>query len=92
MKFALIQFGYAILGVGDSPEAARADAIANNGDENGRLADAVVRRNMAAVRFNHVDGDLVIVPCTDGLAAAVVVDADVCWEENPHGICLESEL
>ena len=59
----LIQLGYATYGEGETAEAARTDARQWVDAENvAALDDVPVRVSAGAVRSNHVDGDMVIVP------------------------------
>ncbi len=66
-SYAVYQIGYAIFGVGATPDAARADASQwMAGGEEAAAAVPMYRRGEA------IDGDVVIVPCSDALASQVM--------------------
>ena len=66
-SYAVYQIGYAIFGVGATPDAARADAAQwLVGGEEAAAAVPMYRRGEA------IDGDVVIVPCSDALASQVM--------------------
>ena len=90
--YALIQNGYTVFGTGSTVEDARKDAAQwlEGGEE--AAAEAKSFSSMSAMRMSSTDGDLVIVPCTEALAAHVQeFGGDVTWGELNGALCLESE-
>lgn len=88
--FALIQTGQCVFGVGETAEAARADAV--EWVDGGDISNVPVFRNLGALRTQTVVGDLAIVPCTAAFAARVRENGTQVWDETNEGICLPSEL
>lgn len=86
-NFAVYQIGYCIFGVGATPEAARADAAQwLDGGEEAAAAVPMYRRGEA------VDGDVVIVPCTDALAQQVMAQGGADgFMEMDGGLCTVEE-
>lgn len=86
-SYAVYQIGYCIFGVGETPDAARSDA-AQWMDGGAAAADAVPMYR----RGEAVDGDVVIVPCTDALAAQVMAQGGADgFLEMGGGLCTTEE-
>lgn len=87
--FALIQSGYAIFGVGETVEDARADAAQWLDGGTDAASEAAVERGLHG-KFRE-DGALVIVPCSNALAAHVREHGTTTYSECDGKICLPAE-
>lgn len=88
--YALIQTGHCIYGVGDTIDAARADAVRWLDDDTD-VAAIPAFRDPYAMRRQTVHGDLAIVPCSAALAAYVREYGTTTYKDSGDELRLPSE-
>jgi len=95
MPYALIQRGYAIFGVGETPDEARADAAQwlDGDDERGLSGHDVAMAVAESGNIGGVDGELVVLQCTAALIEYVREHGTTTYHFTDDGIlCLKGEV